>query len=60
MASCKNDFLCTLHDVICEKKTRGKDVVGIGHFTVVGLVFQPLSEREAEGDLVLIQTSFLF
>ena len=30
----------------------------MGHFTVVGLV--PLSEHEAEVDLVLIQTSFLF
>ena len=26
----------------------------------MNLVFQPLSEREAEVDLVLIQTSFLF
>ena len=32
----------------------------IGHFTIVSLVSQPLTEREAEGDLVLIQTSFLF
>ena len=34
----------------------------IDHFTLVSLVFQPLSEREAEIDLVLIQikTSFLF
>ena len=31
----------------------------IGHFTVVGLVPWPLKEREAEVDLVLIQTSFL-
>ena len=30
------------------------------HFIVVGLVSQPLHEREAEVDLVLIQTSFLF
>ena len=31
----------------------------IDHFTVVGLVSEPLSEREAEVDLVLIQTSFV-
>ena len=30
------------------------------HFTVVGLVSEPLTEREAEVDLVLIQTFFLF
>ena len=42
--------------------TRKEHAVGktIGHFTVVGLVSLPLSEREAEGDIVLIQTSFLF
>ena len=32
--------------------------MGIDHFTVVGVVSKPLSEREAEVDLVLIQTSF--
>ena len=32
----------------------------IDHFTVVGLVSFPLSEHEAEVDLALIQTSFLF
>ena len=32
----------------------------IGHLTVVGLVSLPLSECEAEVELVLIQTSFLF
>ena len=32
----------------------------IGHFTVVGLVSKPFSEREAEVDHVLIQTSLLF
>ena len=32
----------------------------IGHFTVVGLAVQPLSEREAEVELVLIQTPFFF
>ena len=34
--------------------------LSIGHFTVLGLVSSPLSKREAEGDLVFIQTSFLF
>ena len=34
--------------------------LSVGHFTVVGLVSWPLNEREAEVDLVLIQTSFLF
>ena len=32
----------------------------MGHFTLVGLVSSPLSEREAVVDLVLIQTSLLF
>ena len=32
----------------------------INHFTAVGLVSFPLSEHEAEVDLALIQTSFLF
>ena len=32
----------------------------IGHFTVVGLVTSLLKESEAEVDLVLIVTSFLF
>ena len=32
----------------------------IDHFTVVGLVSWPFSEREAEVGLVLIQTFFLF
>ena len=32
----------------------------IHHFTLVSLVFQPLSEREAEVDLALIQTSFFY
>ena len=32
----------------------------IDHFKVVGLVSQRLGEREAEVDLVFIQTSFLF
>ena len=34
----------------------------IDHFilTLLGVPTQPLSEREAEVDLVLIQTSFLF
>ena len=32
----------------------------IDHFTVVGLVSYPLSEREAEVGLVLIQTFFFF
>ena len=32
----------------------------IDHFTVMSLVPQPLNEREAEIDLVLRQTSFLF
>ena len=32
----------------------------MGHFTLVGLVSSPLSEREAGVDLVLIQTSLLF
>jgi len=31
---------------------------GIEHFTVVDLVPQPSSECEADGDLILIQTSF--
>ena len=32
----------------------------IGHFTVVGLVTSLLGESEADVDLVLIVTSFLF
>ena len=32
----------------------------IGQFTVVCLVSEPLSEREAEVDLVLIKNSILF
>ena len=32
----------------------------IDHYEVVNFVSLPLSEREAEVDLVLIQTSFLF
>ena len=32
----------------------------IDHLTLLGVPTQPLSEREAEVDLVLIQTSFLF
>ena len=32
----------------------------IGHFTVVYLVTWPWIESEAEGDLVLIQTSVVF
>ena len=32
----------------------------IDHFTVVCLVAWPLNESEAEGDLVLIETSLLF
>ena len=35
-------------------------ILTIGHFTVVGLVPEPLIEREAEVDLVLIQTSFFY
>ena len=35
-------------------------IKAIDHFTVVGLVSQPLSECEAEVDLLLIQTSFFF
>ena len=30
----------------------------IDHFTVAGLISQPLSKREAKVDLVLMQTSF--
>ena len=32
----------------------------IDHLTLLAVPTQPLSEREAEVDLVLIQTSFLF
>ena len=32
----------------------------IDHFTVVGVVSYPLSEREAEVDVASIQTSFFF
>ena len=31
----------------------------MGHFTVVGLVSQPLSEREAEVDLVSFDTNLI-
>ena len=34
--------------------------ITIGHFTVVSFVTWPLSESEAGGDLVLIQTLLLF
>ena len=39
---------------VCKKGRTG----AIGHFTVVGLVPQPLREREAEVDIVLIQTFY--
>ena len=34
--------------------------IAIDHFTVMSLVPKPLNESEADIDLVLIQTSFLF
>ena len=36
---------------------RNKGAQGIGHFTVVYLVAKPLIWSEAEGDLVVIETS---
>ena len=38
----------------------GNSYITIDYFTVVCLVARPLNEYEAEGDLVLIETSLLF
>ena len=37
---------------------RAQGIIVKYHFTVVSIVSMPLSESEAETDLVLIQTSF--
>ena len=43
----------------CHDFELGVSFSGIDKFTAVGLVVRPVSEREAEADIVLIQTFLL-
>ena len=53
------DLKSSSEQIFSELGAPGQSLFTIDHFTVMGLVSWPLSEREAEVDLVLVQTCFL-